>query len=109
MNKLDRFRRLTSAEKDRIREEIIANCDLTADCWVYRGTANPATCYGAKYIQGQRRTVSRFMLAYSSRESMTTKDDACHVNECPYKACCNPQHLFWGSHSENCAQREAED
>jgi hypothetical protein len=109
MQTLDRFRRLTGAEKDRIWQEIIDNCDLVADCWVYRGTANPAKCYGMKYIQGRMHTVSRFTLAYSTRESLNTNDDACHIPDCPYRACCNPQHLYWGSHPENCKQREEQE
>jgi hypothetical protein len=105
----DRFRtviRLTSAEKDRIRQEIIDHCDLIADCWVYR-TTNSAG-YGVKRIAGKIQTTSRFMLAYSERESMNTDADACHVRECPYRACCNPRHLFWGTHGKNAEQREQE-
>jgi hypothetical protein len=106
MSRLKRFRRLTLADKDRIRQEIIDNCDLVGDCWVYRGTKDPATDYGMKYIGGMMHTVSRFMLAYDSRESLNTADDACHEDCCPYAACCNPRHLFWASHAVNCAQRE---
>jgi hypothetical protein len=93
-----------------VRAEILANCDLVADCWVYRGTPNPTLCYGIKYIAGTKRTVSRFMLAYATRESLDLKGyDACHIRECPYRACCNPAHLFWGTHNENCKQREMEE
>ena len=48
------------------------------------------------------------MLACSTVQSLDIKADACHVRECPYSACCNPRHLFWGSHPENCKQREQE-
>ena len=105
---LNRFAPLSQEHKDKLRAEIIANCDLIADCWVYRGTENPRVCYGMKYIQGKVRTVSRFMLAYDTRESLDLKGyDACHIRECPYRACCNPAHLFWGTHPKNCEDREA--
>ncbi len=52
-----------------------------------------------KYIQGKMRTVSRFILAYSTRESLDLKDhDACHIRDCPYRACCNPAHLIVCQH-----------
>jgi hypothetical protein len=107
MSNLDRFRRLSRDEKDRIRQEIVENCKLIADCWIWQG-AKSVKGYGLKYIQGQMRIVSRFMLAYSERESLDIDADACHKEFCPYKACCNPAHLFWGTHAENVAQRERE-
>ena len=106
MGILDRFRPLTPGEFYRIKQEIIDRCDHVGDCWVYRNV--DPTSYGMKYIQGKMRTVSRFMLACSTVQSLDIKLDACHVRECPYKACCNPEHLFWGSHRENCKQREQE-
>jgi hypothetical protein len=106
MSTLDRFARLTIEDKERIRQEIVDSCDLVADCWVYRGTNSAG--YGVKRIAGKIITVSRFMLAYSTRESLNYADAACHVRECPYRACCNPKHLFWGSHTENAEQREGD-
>jgi hypothetical protein len=97
---------LTQIDKERIRTEIIANCEPVADCWIYLGALN-SDGYGVKRIGDRVHSVSRFMLAYSTRESMNIRTDACHdPKQCPYKACCNPKHLFWGSHSKNCRQRE---
>lgn len=107
MSRLDRFRRLTSEDKDRIRHEIIDNCDLMADCWIYKDANSSG--YGVKYIQGRMQIVSRFMLAYSTRESLTIDADACHIMDCPYRACCNPAHLFWGTHSQNADEREDQE
>jgi len=53
---LDRFRPLTPDMAYRIKQEIIDNCDLVGDCWVYR-SASP-NGYGMKYIQGKMRTAS---------------------------------------------------
>jgi hypothetical protein len=125
--KLDRFRPLTPEEKDRIRQEIIDECELMTDggCWVYKGTLSPKG-YGMKYIQGQMRPVGRFMLCYKTRESMDIDADACHGSEagcsctnqdadcccqeggsdCP-RSCVNPDHLFWGTHGDNCKEKES--
>jgi hypothetical protein len=109
MSKLDRlphYQVLTAADKDRIREEIIATCELVADCWIYTG-ARDSGGYGVKRIGDRIHSVSRFMLAYDTRESLNVRLDACHdPQQCPYKACCNPKHLSWATHSHNCRQRE---
>lgn len=104
MKPLARFTLMSQAEKDKVREEIIAHCTLLADCWVYQ-TRNSAG-YGVKRINGKVMSVSRFMLSYSTRESLSVPHDACHAESCPYRACCNPKHLLWGSHQENAEQRE---
>jgi hypothetical protein len=109
MNRCDRlpeYQVLTAADKDRIRAEIIANCEFVADCWIYLGARN-SDGYGLKRVGDRVHSVSRFMLAYDTRESLNTRLDACHDPlQCPYKACCNPRHLFWATHSKNCRQRE---
>lgn len=109
MSTLDRlpyYQVLTAADKDRIRGEILGNCDLVADCWIYMGARN-ADGYGIKRIGNKVHSVSRFMLAYATRESLNNRLDACHdTQQCPYKACCNPKHLYWGTHAKNCRQRE---
>jgi hypothetical protein len=107
MRALERFDearfRLKPTEKDRIWNEIIADCVLVADCWLYPKTNKAG--YGMKYYAGETRTVSRFTLAYVTRESLNIELDACHVGHCPYKNCCNPAHLEWGTHRYNCEQR----
>jgi hypothetical protein len=98
---------LTAEDKERIKAETLANCDLIADCWIYKGASNPYG-YGMKKIGKKVYTVSRFMLAYDTRESLVNPEyDACHRDDiCPYKACCNPRHLYWATKSENCKARE---
>ena len=98
---------LTLDDKERIKAEILGNCDLVADCWIYKGAVNDGG-YGVKKIAGTARTVSRFMLAYTTRESIVKHGwDACHKDDvCPYKACCNPDHLYWATKSDNCKARE---
>jgi hypothetical protein len=123
MNTLDRFRPLTPDEKDNIYRAVIDNCELMTDggCWVYRGTLNNSG-YPMRYIQGKMRPVGRFMLCYHTRESFNIKADACHIRrlipcdnpdaddsygpDCP-RACVNPSHLEWGTHGDNCKEKEA--
>lgn len=98
---------LTTEDKERIKAEILGNCDLVADCWIYKGAVNQ-NGYGMKKIGKKTCTVSRFMLAYATRESLDKPGyDACHKDDmCPYKACCNPLHLYWATKSDNCKARE---
>jgi hypothetical protein len=103
--RLTRYPRLSPAEKDRYCAEILANCDLRGDCWVYRGSKTDDG-YGLKKFGESLHSTSRFMLAYATRESLNTNDSACHKKGCLFKACCNPDHLYWGTHSVNSADRE---
>jgi len=91
---LDRFRPLTPDEKGRIYQEIVNNCELhtATSCWAWRGVRSPKG-YALKYIQGQMRTVSRFMLCYTTRESLNFPMDACHKEHCPIRWCVNSDHL----------------
>lgn len=105
-DRLPEYPLLARSQKDKIREEILADCMLVADCWIYTGARN-LDGYGMKRVGYRVHSVSRFMLAHSTGESMNIRMDACHDPlQCPYKACCNPKHLFWATHAENCKQRE---
>jgi hypothetical protein len=95
---------LTMHEKDAIRTEIISLCSVVGECWLYNGDRTP-NGYGHIRINGKSRTTSRFMLAYATHESLDTAFDSCHIMECPFKACCSPLHLFWGTHEDNCQTR----
>src|SRR5208282_319366 len=92
-------------EKQRIYHEILANCDRIGDCLVYRGYKNPAG-YGSKKVNGRTHNASRVVLAFATGEALNTRADACHKKDCLSKACCNPDHLCWGSHSANSTDRE---
>jgi hypothetical protein len=126
MSALDRFKPLSREEKDRIYQEIISECELMPDggCWIYKGKLNPDG-YAVKYIQGKTRGVGRFMLCYQTRESLDINADACHgsgagcsctnldadcscqgESSCP-RSCVNPDHLYWGTHGDNCRERES--
>jgi hypothetical protein len=79
---------LTQMDKERIRAEILANCDAVGDCWVFQGALN-SDGYGMKHMGTKLHSVSRFMLAYHTRESMNVRFDACHDTAlCPELAAC---------------------
>lgn len=104
--RLPKYPLLTQGEKERIRAEIVANTEMVGDCWIYKGALD-RDGYGIKRCGGRTHSTQRFMLAYATRESLNVPFDACHdTSLCPYKACCNPAHLFWATHAKNCQQRE---
>lgn len=98
---------LSREEKIQIFNDIRANCDLVYDCWVWKGSLDDDG-YGRKRIKGKLHTTSRIMLAFYNGDALNHQGAACHKPECLDKACCNPQHLFWGSYRKNCLQREEE-
>jgi len=100
---------LTAEQIEEIRAEILSDCELVGDCWIYRSSINNDG-YGTKRINGRFRNVHRIMLAFKDGVGIDSRFDACHdTRQCPYKACCNPAHLFWASRKDNCKRREQDD
>src|SRR5437660_1492215 len=99
---------MSIAEKDLLFKQIFEACTIEGDHWLFPTTESQK--YAKMRINGKTRTVSRFMLAYHTRENMDNirdedgnEVDACHTQWCPYHNCVNPDHLFWASRSKNTA------
>jgi hypothetical protein len=99
---------LNQAERDRIVQEILDDCDIDVDCWVYRQPNGEG--YGVRRIAGRSRSVARFMLAAScglDLRMVSQEVQACHDDhKCRFRSCCNPKHLYWGTKEQNAKDRE---
>jgi hypothetical protein len=85
----------------------IGDSTKRGDCWVYPTTNDSG--YGIIKIAGKAVAVSRLILCCASHMPLNHKMDACHISPiCRFKACCNPEHLYWDTHKSNCERREAE-
>jgi hypothetical protein len=99
---------MTPDEQWRFRKQIIAGCIGIGDCWVWNG-AKSSNGYGNIRVGYSNRTVSRLALCLAENAPLSISADACHIAECPSRACCNPAHLFFGEHQPNCSMRESRD
>jgi hypothetical protein len=99
---------MTPEEQAVYRKRIIEGCIGIGDCWVWAG-AKTADGYGNIRVGSSIRIVSRLAKCLATDASLSIALDACHIEECPSRACCNPAHLFWGEHQPNCAMRESRD
>ena len=99
---------MTPEEQALYRKRIIDGCIGIGDCWVWNG-AKTEDGYGNIRVGSSTRIVSRLAKCLDTDASLSITLDACHIAECPSRACCNPSHLFWGEHQPNCAMRESRD
>jgi hypothetical protein len=99
---------MTPEEQREYRRKIISGCIGIDDCWVWTG-ARTSAGYGKIRVGYTVRIVSRVALCLKTNSTLSTPADACHIPECLSRACCNPAHLFWGKHQENCSMREHRD
>lgn len=68
------------------------------DCWEW--TASTTLGYGHFVLEGKHMNASRVSFKVSNPEIiLSTKDFVCH--SCDNPPCCNPAHLFLGTHKEN--------
>ena len=98
--------RLPEAEYNRIafdflkaRVKVLEPTTLPTGCWEWQGHVHPEpNPYGSTSYRGKGWRVHR--LAYHlAKGPIPAGLDICH--ECDYKRCCNPDHLFPGTHRDN--------
>ena len=69
------------------------------NCWPWLGKFDHDG-YGQFAVRGQMHTASRLACALAHGPSAL---EACHT--CDHPACCNPAHLYWGTHQDNMDDR----
>jgi hypothetical protein len=99
---------MTPAEQKKFRKQIVEGCIGIGECWVWSGSKT-STGYGNIWVYYTNRVVSRLAQCLATGVGLSMPFDACHIAECPSRACCNPAHLFWGTHKDNASMREARD
>lgn len=92
--------------KERARETY---CSIHCAVWPRIAKGDPEECwpwtgglvvgYGAGTFQKQRYRVSRVVL--SEKLGRELKPGECALHRCDNPRCCNPSHLFVGSHKDN--------
>ncbi len=70
------------------------------DCWPWLA-AKSRKGYGLFYLSGKTVSAPRACLMIAGVVQPSDKPLACH--SCDNPPCCNPAHLWWGSHFDNVA------
>lgn len=93
--------RLPEAEYNRIAfEHLKARVNVLENgCWEWQGfTHKEPNPYGNMSYRGRQWRTHRLAF-HLAKGSIPTGLDICH--QCDYKRCCNPDHLFAGTHRDN--------
>lgn len=70
-------------------------------CWIWQGATNESN-YGVVHWYGKATNVHRLSLAMTTG-LMPRGHQACHT--CNNPICYNPDHLYWGTHEDNLADK----
>jgi hypothetical protein len=72
--------------------------DKTGDCWVWQGTKTTRG-YGIKIIDHRSFYTHRLVWEVFNGRPIPEGMEICH--RCDNPPCCNPEHLFVGTHNDN--------
>lgn len=76
----------------------LVNSGPVADCWIWKGDRDKHG-YGVFVYQGRRYGAHELALSFTTGEKKSDGFDTCHACDTP--ACCNPNHLRFGSRLSN--------
>jgi hypothetical protein len=82
----------------RIRARI--QIDPATGCWTWQGKTDSES-YGCFKIAGKRYKTHRVSLFLAKGPPEAPRAQANHT--CRNRLCCNPEHLYWGTHAQNMA------
>jgi hypothetical protein len=93
---------LSLKDSHKIVESLAQESIVVNYCWRYSKRHRPDTQYGVINIEGKEHNVHR-LSAYLFLQLDLKKSNqlACHKDECSFRDCWNPAHLYVGSKSSN--------
>lgn len=94
-------------QEDRLR--FSRKLEWHGDCLLWTASRNLQGYGKFKFRTGMTVLAHRF--AYFAEHSLWIlptgrNGDVCHAESCPERACCNPSHLYLGTHRENIYTRD---